>query len=283
MTTATRYLGTCPVCDREQKLHRDRQSGLLVMVHHGYLRPGHGYIQGDCYGVGWQSFEESPDGTIAYVERVLQPHLEKSQSFLERLEAGTVTELYVPTYASRGETLKRITPEDGYTFKEAVRRRISETSRLVRQLTEDIAERTEKVARWRPEPVRTEEEVLQKRESMTVARRAVIDEARAARQAKRAALDAKQRAREQEALDLIEEYRNIFEQLAFHPTAEARKEAQQHWVKMHKRMNKKGYLHFYPSRLQAEEALRRLGLAVPSRRGDGYWNYANDLGWEPIP
>lgn len=29
-------------------------------MHHGYERPGGGYIEGDCYGVGWEPHETSP-------------------------------------------------------------------------------------------------------------------------------------------------------------------------------------------------------------------------------
>jgi hypothetical protein len=274
----TRYLGTCPVCYREQKLHK------MLMVHHGYQRPGYGYIQGDCFGVGWTPFELSPDGTIAYVERVLQPQLERNQEFLQQLQAGTVTELYVKTYEGFGRHgMKKITIEDGYTFKQEVRNRIKETDRLIGQLTQDIAERVAKVAQWHEAPVRTEDEVLQQRSRMTEARRAALDEARAAKQAKRATLDAKQRAREQEKLDLIDEYRSIFQRLArvSLPSDEAKSQAKQHWIKLWRIVNKKSYLHFYPEKLEADDALQRLGLAVPSRHRAGRMEYANDMGWEP--
>lgn len=54
MTTSTRYIGTCPVCSRDIKV-RDGK-----LVHHGYERPGHGYIEGDCFGVGYEPHETSP-------------------------------------------------------------------------------------------------------------------------------------------------------------------------------------------------------------------------------
>lgn len=279
MVTATRYLGTCPVCYREQKLHK------MAMVHHGYQRPGYGYIQGDCFGVGWAPFERSPDGTIAYVERALQPMLERSELYLQRLQEGLVTELSVPDYSKPptrfGRETKKITPADGYRFEQEVRNQITHTQSLIRQLTSDIAERTERVRTWRESPIKTEEEVLQQRARITDERRAALDEARAAKQAKRAALDAKQRAREQEKLDLIAEYRNIFEQLAEKATAHDREEAKRLWIYLWKRVNKKSYLHFYAPQLEADEALERLGLAVPSRHRAGHMEYSNDLGWPP--
>lgn len=275
MTVATRYLGTCPVCYREQKL----RAGLMVL--HGYTRPGYGYVQGNCFGVGWAPFEVSPDGTIAYVERVLQPMLERQELFLQNLRNGTITVLHVPDYSkppSRfGRETKKITPADGHAFRSEVLSRISSTESLIRQLTRDIAERTEKVRGWKAAPIRTEEETLRSRERVTAEKRAALDEARAARQAKREALDAKQRAREQERADLISEYRQIFQELALDRSEQAKGLARQHWSKMHTRMNKKGYLHFYANDLECDAALFALGLARPSSRGS-YVEYAYPSG-----
>lgn len=286
MTTVTRYIGTCPVCYGEHKLEQDKRRTGLRVVLHGYRRPGDGMVHGTCYGVGWEPFEVSPDGTIAYVERVLQPDLTASAEFLRRAAAGLVTEVRVETIKSVGwgkreREYKTLTPAAGREFEQALRRQVINTENHVRHLTQDIDERTQKVERWREEPVRTEEEVVQARERMTSEKRAKIQETRDARAAKRAALDAKQAAREQEQLDLIEEYHGIFLQLASRPTAAAKEEAKQHWVRMHKRMNKKGYLHFYPPRLEADLALIALGLAAPPKTSGRWPDYANDLGWAP--
>jgi hypothetical protein len=54
-------LGTCPCCFNEQKTLKGER-----MVHHGYQRPGYGYIVGDCFGVKYPRFEISCEGTIAY-------------------------------------------------------------------------------------------------------------------------------------------------------------------------------------------------------------------------
>lgn len=281
MVTATRYIGTCPVCYGHHKLHKG------VVVLHGYLRPGDGYIRGNCPGVGWQPFELSPDGTIAFIEVNLQPDLDRSEAFLSRLLDGTVSQLHVETYESVGwgkreRRLKAITPDD-VNWRSVLRSTIINTENHIRYLKRDIDERTQKVAAWRLEPVRTEQEVVQQKARMTDARRAQIDEARSAKRAKREALDAKERARVQEQLDLIEEYRELFHHLAAQRQTDAvRAEAKAAWVKMHKRMDKKGYLHFYPHKLQADESLQTLGLAVASSYGPGM-AYSNDLGWEPRP
>jgi len=54
MPRTTRYLGTCAACQREIKV-RDGK-----LVHHGYKRPGIGYIVGDCLGAGGLPHELSP-------------------------------------------------------------------------------------------------------------------------------------------------------------------------------------------------------------------------------
>lgn len=249
-----------------------------MMVLHGYERPGHGYVNGKCWGVGWQPWETSPDGTIAYVERMLQPLLDTTRERLARLEAG-VSEIAVEEYdyVKRQPTFKTLTPADGYEFKSAVRSKSKRLGVVIAQVTRDIEDRTERVRNWQRGQVQTEEEVVRKREKVTDQRRALLDQARQAKLEKRAALDAKQRAREQEREDLIREYRQIFEELAQDRSEQSKRLAREHWVKMNKRKSKKGYLHFYPSVLESDEALFVLGLARPSGRGS-YIDYAYDSG-----
>jgi hypothetical protein len=256
----------------------------MQMVHHGYERPGHGYIEGDCYGVGWAPFELSPDGTIAYVERALQPKLENHTNYLQRLQAGEITEVPVEVRLGFGKTgTKILTPADGYDFSREIRMRIINTENMVRWLTRDIRERTQKVAQWQEHPVRTEEEVEQVRARMTDQRRSAIEVARAVKQARREAFGAKQSAREQERLDLMNEYRAIFNELALDGSPEAIKEAKAQWIKMFKRKGKKGYLRFGEPELGIDEALLTLGLAAPNPNPHGMWQYrySNEHGWEP--
>jgi hypothetical protein len=56
-----RLVGTCPVCERQQKV---TPGG--AMVHHGFQRPGVGHIIGDCFGVGYRAYELSSAGCVAY-------------------------------------------------------------------------------------------------------------------------------------------------------------------------------------------------------------------------
>lgn len=55
-------IGTCGICHNVQKL----RSNALVL--HGYQRPGYGWIQGSCFGVGYQPWELSPESVEAYIK-----------------------------------------------------------------------------------------------------------------------------------------------------------------------------------------------------------------------
>ena len=44
MSKTTRHIGFCPCCAKDFKVRSNN------LVHHGYERPGCGYIVGDCMG-----------------------------------------------------------------------------------------------------------------------------------------------------------------------------------------------------------------------------------------
>jgi hypothetical protein len=296
MATVTRYIGKCPVCERDQKLRvaQETRTGRPLrasMVHHGYKRPGHGEIEGDCFGVDYPPYEISTVGTERYLE-VITKGIDQNKQHLRHLQNDNPT-LLVEKNPYRGRHVRpefeELTTADGYKYQDALKSRINATLRATRALEMERTRCERLIRDWTPQPVRTEEELEQVRVRMTETRRAALDEARAAKQAKREALDAKQRAREQEQLDLLAEYRQLFNELAFREDeTAARKEAQAHWVKMQKRKRKKEYLNFYESWLEIPEALVKLDLAVLKEPGANpadarSYVYANDLGWKPTP
>lgn len=69
MDTSTRYIGFCPVCQRQIKV----RGGLLV--HHGYERPGIGAIVGDCFGVNRPPHELSPQTATDYLRLGVVPRI----------------------------------------------------------------------------------------------------------------------------------------------------------------------------------------------------------------
>lgn len=275
---ATRYIGTCPVCEGQQRLHK------LTMVHHGYRRPGYGQIVGDCFGVGFPPYELSTEGTEAYLVAVLAGIANNGHALDELrapdLASVTVRQLRRPGW-SRGEYEDVVyTPADGHKFRDAVQSKIRAVERSQEQLR-DEQRRCERLIRdWVKRPVRTEEEDMARKSQETAERRAVLDAARAVRQAKRDAISAKNFARVQERQDLIEHYREVFQRLAGERSEGADRAAKAEWAQMQRRKAKKAYLDFDEPDLDIDAALLALGLAKPNPRAYGKWQhlYANDFG-----
>ena len=92
--------GTCQACFRAQKT----RDGLLVL--HGYKRPGYGYIEGRCFGVGFAPFEVSCERTKQFIAGVLKPALVMAHETLA-------------FYKGRPETLQ-YTTTTGYGSEERV-------------------------------------------------------------------------------------------------------------------------------------------------------------------
>lgn len=80
--------GTCQACFRSQQT----ANGLLVL--HGYRRPGHGYIIGNCYAMKYPPFEVSCERTKQFVAEVLKPALAGAEAALVRLSARPATIRY---------------------------------------------------------------------------------------------------------------------------------------------------------------------------------------------
>lgn len=73
-----RHIGSCPVCVADGALRRIKVRD-NKLVHHGYQRPGFGYIVGDCFAVGMAPHELSPDTASKYLNLVVVPSLAKSR------------------------------------------------------------------------------------------------------------------------------------------------------------------------------------------------------------
>ena len=141
--------GICPVCFGDFVVHNNG------MVHHGFTRPGVGYIIGDCFGVtDYPPFEISCAGTSAYLAGVLKPVLESRYTALRELD-----------------TWERIAVQDGWTghgrariakkkwiargeagFDRAVENKKYELEREIKSLIRDIAEYEKKIIEWAPQP-----------------------------------------------------------------------------------------------------------------------------------
>jgi hypothetical protein len=144
--------GSCPVCFGDYVVHQPSHiKGKSKMVHHGYQRPGIGYIVGDCHGVGFAPFEISCEGTkswLAVLKNTLRLREEALATLDQRTEVSVVTgtkrvgKVRVP----ERKTLKR--GENG--FAGAIENLRYELTREIKSLQVDIVVYTKHVADWTP-------------------------------------------------------------------------------------------------------------------------------------
>lgn len=188
---ATRYLGNCQLCEGDFKVH-DGQ-----MVHHGYKRPGVGYIFGDCPGVSAVPYETSCDLIKANLLGI-KNHLSAMRAHLEKLESNQIT---CVTCNERDYSVVRTRLDDGYrtvyyvagitpyyTWLDKLGGAVREVQASIREL-ESIERRYEaRIAAWKPLPLRTWEEELAKVKATKDAAKAALEAKRAER---RAVLEAK--------------------------------------------------------------------------------------------
>lgn len=73
--------GTCQGCFKDQKT----RDGRLVL--HGYKRPGHGYILGNCWGHGYAPYQISCERTKQFLDECVRPALPRALQALDRLQA----------------------------------------------------------------------------------------------------------------------------------------------------------------------------------------------------
>lgn len=251
----TRHIGNCQVCEGDFKLAGDR------MVHHGYKRPGDGYIVGDCGGQGELPYELSCDAVkrhIAYLGTVVKG----AEKLLGELESGRVTLLteWKDNYRTgRQEKVEYVVGvTDPRRFAEAVSSAVWKTKHRIEAAGRDIVRCTARVAAWRLQPVRTVEEEQRKEDGAKAERKAAREAARAAKAAKQAATRAKQAelAARREALRRAVEVQ--FEALA--PGGLANREQAMALIRS-VRNDKKNASWLTPWDLRCQDALIALGLA----------------------
>lgn len=281
--TVTRYIGRCGVCEGDFKLLGGR------LVHHGYRRPGHGYIVGDCFAVGYEPLERSTAASAEYREGC-EKGRDGLRNYLGRLERGEVHELTVYRTVYEAGYRKEITEivrdsdaNERYRFEEALRIQIRETTRRIEWLGEEIARMSRLINDWVERPIRTVEEferaVAEVLKEERTAREAERSARRQARDDKRSALEQKRAQWENEKRELMDKYRALFTEYAAESPPNKRA-ALAAWTEMHRAKKRKGYLEFWPRALEIDEALIKLGLARRAHRHSGeYTEYASSYGY----
>jgi len=105
--------GTCSVCGGNFKREADGSIG-----HHGYTRPGDGMLHGTCFGVGFQPWEVSSAGAVAYLQ-ALGGELDAAKEVLAA--TATLTSFREPqnSFEQRlGRPVVVVTAESPYRFAE---------------------------------------------------------------------------------------------------------------------------------------------------------------------
>jgi hypothetical protein len=132
-------VGKCPVC------FGDFIADKGGMVLHGYQRPGHGYLVGDCYGVNFPCLETSVEGSVAYLEKVLKPGLVDALASLGRLQ--TAQEVTIPGHSRlhKPKTYKAV----DVGFASAKERMVHDAERTVLFLNSDIQTFEAVISGWK--------------------------------------------------------------------------------------------------------------------------------------
>jgi len=286
----TRFVGTCPVCQKRHKLTA-KGDEKYELVHHGYQRPGHGSIVGDCFGVKYEPYELSTKGCEdykAYAKRIE----ENLTGHLANLESGKIRTLSISktVRVSFGQSkIESITvsadsedAKERAEFARELESLIYRTKGEIKGWQFEQERMARLIADWKLQAIITWQEHLEqvKRERFEAgaARRAELAAKRAVREEKARILAEKKTRWEQEKTDLMAKYKGLFEKLA--TGVESLKDRQQcarsHWADMYKAKHKKGYLNFWERDLGCDEALVTLGLAKIDNTSGRPWTYYAD-------
>lgn len=275
-----RLVGTCPVCERQQKVTPQHR-----MVHHGYRRPGIGSIIGDCFGVGYPAYEISSEGCSAYRERLAEWRASAERA-LARYRSRPETVATEPNFRGQVHTFRRDSSdrEERHRYETTLRNMTSGAEYTIREIDSSDRRMVELIERWAPAPlVEIDEEGLTpvKRQERD-ARKTERDAKRAERSQKQAATRAKQIERQARKATTLLFFFNEFERLAALPPSRARDDyARDLMFEANKTKHKVDYpydLHamrfeipgpWQQLHARAQKTLVALGLARPWEHGNG--------------
>ena len=144
-------IGTCAICLNAQVV---RNGGMVL---HGYQRPGHGYVVGNCFGTNEHPYEVSANACVAYIP-VLEGYKTGYQQKLANLKGGKVTQFVEKKRNYRtGRDEQVITKKGDPNFDHMLASHISETERQITYIDRDIAEMNRRIKDWKPGTLRRNE------------------------------------------------------------------------------------------------------------------------------
>lgn len=215
-----RLVGTCPVCEAQQKV---TPGG--TMVHHGYRRPGTGFIHGDCPGVRHKAYELSSEG-CEYYRDLCAKTKEGQEEWLRELRSRPVTidrwsEFKKQTFTYRRDSTD---PQEQYSYEQELRSKIQGAEYRIRGLDGDMARMTALIERWAPAPLIEidEEGFTPKKREERAERKAERDAKRAEKKRKRAELAVRRNKTLARKATTLLFFFEEFEKLAQQPPSPAR-------------------------------------------------------------
>ncbi len=140
-------LGTCGVCFGVYKTRS--KGGSLVMVMHGYERPGGGYVERECTGAGLPPFELSDHATKVALSVSLSK-IDDYKDKLRDLKAGKTTKIDSAWYGFRESVI--LTP-DSKQWDYAVKEYGTTLERQIEHIEKTIAPLKALVSHWKPRPL----------------------------------------------------------------------------------------------------------------------------------
>jgi len=160
MATKTRHIGTCAYCGQSVKCPRGK------LAHHGYRRPGYGYIEGSCPGTHHEPYEVSPKTAELGVNQYNHEVDSLKNRLREHAKATEIT-LKGPRSYSKERVVQK-GDDDWEHVHRAVENRIEGDLKQAERLLKHY----EKLVRdWKPAKTKTvEEEEAKKRERADVVR-----------------------------------------------------------------------------------------------------------------
>lgn len=174
MPTTTRHIGHCPCCQGDWKVRQG------VLVHHGYKRPGDGFISGDCYGARGIPHEMSPELAKKYQVVVRREH-ERAKAAHEAHQ--TTTELRYQKWDVEARDNVWVAIHKGeypdYLWERTWKEGEYQLKRDLRWAAEELERVTKLVDTWEARPLTT------------------VDEEQAAKQAAKAEREAAKRAKKE--------------------------------------------------------------------------------------
>lgn len=215
-----RLLGTCPVCERQQRVTPKRE-----MVHHGFRRPGWGAIVGDCFGVGYPPYELSSEGCVAY-QRALAKWRKDAEGELRRYQDRPEQISSVSLVSKKTLVFRRDSSdtEERRRYERELESLIGRIDYGIKQLDRAHRRMTELINGWAPAPLQEidEEGLTPVKRSERESKKAERDAARSEKQQKQSALQARRNTRLAQKATALLFFFDEFERLSRLPPSPAR-------------------------------------------------------------